>query len=80
MVVEFGHFALVLATVVALFQMLVPFWGAQIHEQRMMATAKPAAIFQFLLLAVAFLALTYAYVVSDFSVANVAASALKKPP
>ena len=80
MVVEFGHFALVLATVVALFQMLIPFWGAQIHEQRMMATAKPAAIFQFLLLMVAFLALTYAYVVSDFSVANVAANSHSTKP
>ncbi len=80
MVVEFGHFALVLATVVALFQMLVPFWGAQIQEQRMMATAKPAAIFQFLLLTVSFLALTYAYVVSDFSVANVVANSHSTKP
>ncbi|MEQ8825492.1 MAG: heme lyase CcmF/NrfE family subunit [Filomicrobium sp.] len=80
MVVEFGHFALVLAVVVALFQTVVPFWGAQINEPRLMATAKPAAIFQFILISVSFAALTYAYVVSDFSVANVAANSHSAKP
>jgi cytochrome c-type biogenesis protein CcmF len=72
MIVEFGHFALILAVVVALFQTVVPFWGAMTKDPRLMDTAKPAAILQFVLLCIAFAALTYAYVVSDFSVANVA--------
>jgi len=80
MVVEFGHFALVLAVVVALFQMLVPMWGARTGNARLMATAKPAAIAQFALLLISFLSLTYAYVTSDFSVANVAVNSHSAKP
>lgn len=80
MIVEFGHFALVLAVVVALFQTVVPMWGAFIREPRLMETAKPAAIFQLVLLLVSFAALTHAYVVSDFSVANVAANSHSTKP
>lgn len=80
MITEFGHFALILAVIVALFQTIVPLWGSLINEPRMMATAKPAAIFQLILLFVAFLALTQAYVVSDFSVANVAANSHSTKP
>ncbi len=80
MIVEFGHFALVLAVVVALFQTVVPFWGAWTNHTRLMETAKPAAILQFGLLCIAFAALTYAYVVSDFSVANVASNSHSTKP
>ncbi len=80
MIVEFGHFALVLAVVVAVYQMIVPFWGAQIGDRRMMASAEPAAISQFALLSISFLALTYAYIVSDFSVANVASNSHSAKP
>lgn len=80
MIVEFGHFALVLAVVVAVYQMIVPFWGAQIGDRRMMASAEPAAISQFALLMISFLALTYAYIVSDFSVANVASNSHSAKP
>jgi cytochrome c-type biogenesis protein CcmF len=80
MIVEFGHFALVLAVVVALFQTVVPFWGAWTNDTRLMETAKPAAILQFGLLCIAFAALTYAYVVSDFSVANVASNSHSTKP
>jgi cytochrome c-type biogenesis protein CcmF len=45
-----------------------------------METAKPAAILQFGLLCIAFAALTYAYVVSDFSVANVASNSHSTKP
>jgi cytochrome c-type biogenesis protein CcmF len=72
MIVEVGHFALVLALLVAIFQMVVPAYGAQVRDQRLMAVADPAALCQFGLLLVAFLALTIAYVTSDFSVVNVA--------
>ncbi|MCH9806781.1 MAG: heme lyase CcmF/NrfE family subunit [Alphaproteobacteria bacterium] len=80
MITEFGHFALILAVVVALFQTVVPLWGALTNEPRLMATAKPAAIFQLVLLVVAFLALTHAYVVSDFSVKNVASNSHSTKP
>jgi len=70
-IVEFGHFALILALAVGVFQMIVPAWGARTGDARMMAAGEPAAISQFALLAIAFLALAHAYVTSDFSVENV---------
>ena len=67
MVVELGHFALVLALMVALVQMVLPMWGAQRGQVALMALAGPAAVVQFLLIATAFGALTWAFVTSDFS-------------
>jgi cytochrome c-type biogenesis protein CcmF len=70
-IVEFGHFALILALLVASVQSVLPAWGAHTGETRLMAFAQPAAFAQLALLAIAFLALMHAYVVSDFSVSNV---------
>jgi cytochrome c-type biogenesis protein CcmF len=70
-IVECGHFALILALAVALVQTALPIWGARRGDERLMAMAVPAAQTQFLLVAYAFGALMWAYVVSDFSVANV---------
>ncbi len=67
MIVEFGHFALVLAFSVALVQTALPLWGAWRRDARLMAVADPAALLQFLLIGIAFAALTYAFVTSDFS-------------
>ncbi|MDJ0639396.1 MAG: heme lyase CcmF/NrfE family subunit [Paracoccaceae bacterium] len=72
MIVELGHFALLLALLVAVLQMVVPFWGAQKGWLSWMAMAAPAAVAQSLLLAFSFCALTYAFVTSDFSVRLVA--------
>ena len=80
MIIEFGHFALVLALVVAVFQMVVPAYGAKIGDQRLMATASTAALVQAGLIAISFAALTHAYVVSDFSVQNVAANSHSTKP
>ena len=71
MIVEIGHFALVLALAVAVVQTVVPLWGAYVGDERLMRVGSTAAIAQLGLVAGAFLALTYAYVVSDFSVENV---------
>ncbi len=67
MIVELGHFALVLALGVALVQTFVPMWGAYRRNPALMAVAEPAAILQFVLVLAAFGALTYAFVGSDFS-------------
>ena len=72
MFVELGHFALILALGIALLQTVVPAWGAHIRDARLMAVGDTAAIVQLALLAFSVLALTMAYVTSDFSVANVA--------
>jgi len=71
MIVEIGHFALVLAFALSLVQAVVPIAGSRLGEPRLMAAAGPVAIAGFLLVALAFAALTTAYVQSDFSVQNV---------
>ena len=67
MIVELGHFALVLALAVAVVQSTLPLVGAQKRWGGWMAVAEPAAVVQLLLISVAFGALTYAFVTSDFS-------------
>lgn len=71
MIVELGHFALILALAVALIQSTLPLWGAQTRNTALMALAGPAATAQFLLIAFSFAALTWAFVVSDFSLSLV---------
>ncbi len=71
MIIELGHFMLVLALALALIQSVVPIWGAQTDDNRLMAVASPIAILQFFLIGLAFATLTNAYVISDFSVQNV---------
>jgi len=71
MIVELGHFALILGLMVAFFQAFVPLVGAARGERAWMDFATPAAIVQALLASFSFAALTYAHVVSDFSVLNV---------
>ncbi|MHA7851710.1 heme lyase CcmF/NrfE family subunit [Roseovarius sp.] len=68
MIIEFGHFALILAFLVACVQAIVPLVGAHRRWPGWMAVAAPAANVQFLLTAASFAALTYAFVMSDFSV------------
>ena len=80
MIVELGHFALTMGFVVAWVQMLIPMIGTIRGNQAWMAVARPAAILQFLLILGAFLSLTYAYLVSDFSVANVIANSHSAKP
>ena len=80
MVVEIGHFALILALLVAAVQTVLPMAGAALGDRRMMMTGEPAAISQLFLLALAFLALMHAYVTSDFSVANVYANSHSTKP
>ncbi|MGI9387051.1 MAG: heme lyase CcmF/NrfE family subunit, partial [Methyloligellaceae bacterium] len=71
MIIEIGHFALILSLGIAILQMVVPAWGAYTKSISLMRVGLPTAQFQFVLLLVSFLALTYAYVTSDFSVENV---------
>ena len=67
MIVELGHFTLILAFMVAVVQSTLPLWGAYRRDGRLMAVAGPAATAQFGLVAISFAALTYAFVNSDFS-------------
>ncbi len=80
MIVELGHFALILGLIVAVFQSVVPLVGAARGDVQWMGFARPAAMVQALLAILSFLALTYAYVVSDFSVLNVVANSHSDKP
>jgi cytochrome c-type biogenesis protein CcmF len=71
MIPETGQFALILALLVALVQASIPMIGAARQDQAAMALARPAALAQFMLIAIAFFALMSCYVTSDFSVLNV---------
>jgi cytochrome c-type biogenesis protein CcmF len=68
MIIELGHFSLILALFVACLQAAIPLIGAHRRWPGWMAVAEPAATAQFLLIAASFAALTYAFVTSDFSV------------
>ena len=72
MIVEVGHFALVLALCAALAQTVIPSWGARLGDPDLMAVGRSAALTQFALVSIAFAALVNAHLTSDFSVLNVA--------
>ena len=71
MITEIGHYALVLALALAIVQSTAPLLGVWRGDVALMATARPVAVAQFLLIAVSFAALTHAYLISDFSLLNV---------
>ena len=72
MTAELGHFSLILALGVALVLGVLPLAGAARGIQAWMALARPAALAQFLLVAIAYACLTDAFVGNDFSVLYVA--------
>ncbi len=69
---EVGQYALILALIVALVQSSLPLIGAERQYGPWIDLAAPAALAQFLLVALAFGCLMTAYVTSDFSIMNVA--------
>jgi cytochrome c-type biogenesis protein CcmF len=71
LIIETGHFALLLAFAVAVVQMGAAAWSAYAEDEAAIAVPSSAAMAQFGLLIVAFSALVWAYVTSDFSVENV---------
>ncbi len=71
MIPELGHYALVLTLFIALVQSTVPMVGAATGNAAWMSVARPAAYAQALMIGVVYAALTWAHVVSDFSVLNV---------
>jgi cytochrome c-type biogenesis protein CcmF len=78
--VEIGHFALALALGVAVVQTIVPLWGVSRNDPALAAVGPAAAIACFLLVALSFGCLMASYVVSDFSVENVAANSHSTQP
>jgi len=72
MVPELGHFAMVLALLLALVQGTLPIAGAFKGRREWMAVARPAAYGMFAFVAFAWGCLAYAFLNDDFSVINVA--------
>jgi cytochrome c-type biogenesis protein CcmF len=71
MIAELGHYALVLALALALIQSWSPVLGARKGDVALMKLADSTALAQFAFVVLAFGALTFCYVTSDFSVINV---------
>jgi cytochrome c-type biogenesis protein CcmF len=68
MIVELGHYGLILALWVALLQGVMPLAGAAQGKYAWQSLARPAAALQFALVLLSFLALAYAFWANDFSV------------
>ncbi|MEC7234417.1 MAG: heme lyase NrfEFG subunit NrfE, partial [Pseudomonadota bacterium] len=80
MIAEFGHFALVCALCVCLVQAGAGLAGANLTSAGFLRVADMSARAQFGLVLIAFGALTYSFVVSDFSLAVVHANShIAKP-
>jgi cytochrome c-type biogenesis protein CcmF len=71
MIIEIGHYALVLALATSLILSVLPVLGARRGDAALMAVAPLGSIVLFCLVAFSFAVLTWAYAVSDFSVFNV---------
>lgn len=80
MIPELGHFALALACALAFAQAILPIWGAQRRDARLVAAAPGLACGQLLALAVSAFCLVWSNVVDDFSVLNVAENSNSMKP
>ena len=80
MTAEIGHFALIMALFISTAQALFPLIGAHRQYRPWIALAQPTAITQFLLVAFAFGCLIHVYLISDFSVVNVASNSHTDKP
>ena len=80
MIPELGHFALILALILALVQGILPLIGAATNQTNLMAVARPAAQGQFVFAAIAFACLAYSFITNDFSVLNVASNSNSRLP
>nr|WP_149286183.1 heme lyase CcmF/NrfE family subunit [Halomonas binhaiensis] len=75
MIPEVGHYALIIALLMAAVQAVMPLAGAATRRPLWMAYAWPMATGQFLFLLLAYGCLTASYLLDDFSVINVANNA-----
>ncbi|HHT00772.1 MAG TPA: heme lyase CcmF/NrfE family subunit, partial [Thiomicrospira sp.] len=80
MIPEIGLFALILGLAFSFVLASVPLLGSYKNHSGLMQLAKPAAIGQFLFLALSFACLIYAFTVDDFSVKYVASNSNTQLP
>tara|TARA_Y100001970_G_scaffold294354_1_gene451358 strand:+ start:43652 stop:45619 length:1968 start_codon:yes stop_codon:yes gene_type:complete len=79
-IAELGHFSLILSLAIAFLQGTMPLLGFKLSAPRWISIARPAALLQFFFISMAFACLMYAYVVSDFSIVNVAQNSHSEKP
>ncbi len=72
MISIFGNLSLILALLFCLLQSIVPLFGAWKRNPYALAIARPAALGQFIFIMMAYVLLTIAFAVSDFSITYVA--------
>jgi len=72
MIPELGNFALILALLLAITQVILPIVGAARGIPSWVALARPVVQGQFVFIAIAFGCLAYSFINNDFSVLNVA--------
>ena len=72
MIAEIGHFALILAFMLALVQGIIPLIGAHRRQPAWIAVAQPAALGHTLFVVISFICLTILFIQNDFSVDYVA--------
>jgi len=80
MIIELGHFALILAFCLTLPQMFFGFAGAALRRERWMAVTTRAVAGQFVFTALSFGCLAYAFFKNDFSVLYVAQNSNSELP
>lgn len=80
MMPDIGHYALMLALVVALLQGVLPLIGLSNNNEKLFAFATPMARIQSILVILSFLILDYAFYANDFSVYYVAATSNSQLP
>jgi cytochrome c-type biogenesis protein CcmF len=80
MIPELGHFALILAAMLAIAQSGLPLWGAQRGDARLMGAGAPLALAGFVAIAISFAALMWAYATNDTTVVNVVANSHSLKP
>lgn len=72
MLPEFGQVTMILALLLSVLLAVVPLYGSLTGRDNLQAFARPLAAGQFVFIAIAFVILTHAFLVDDFSVAYVA--------
>ena len=80
MVVEIGHFALILSLALALLLSVLPLYGAAKNNLQLMNSARPLSWGMFALLALSFAVLLWAFYTNDFTLKYVAANSNSQLP
>ena len=80
MIPEIGHYALILALVVAVLQGILPLAGLSKNNEKLFAFATPMARIQSVLVILSFVILDYAFYANDFSVLYVATTSNSNLP